>query len=121
MTHKAMSGKAKRVVASTRGVRAPRLVAKFWGTTKVSDRLVALKYLADSRRLVRGPAILEYEEAFARQIGTKFAYSFSSGRLALHLVQPGGKSRVSREVHVRFCEQCAARRTKSSGLKWPPR
>lgn len=75
---------SKRVAGGRRGARVPRLVAQLWGTTTLADCLVALRYLAAPRRRVRGPAIAEYERAFARQVGVRHAYSFSSGRVALY-------------------------------------
>jgi dTDP-4-amino-4,6-dideoxygalactose transaminase len=43
-----------------------------------------LRYLTSPRSLVRGPAIAEYELAFARQLGVGYAYSFSAGRVGLY-------------------------------------
>ena len=54
------------------------------GTTTLMDCLVGLRYLADSRNLVQGQAILEYEQAFARLIGVRHAYSFAHGRVGLY-------------------------------------
>jgi dTDP-4-amino-4,6-dideoxygalactose transaminase len=45
---------------------------------------VALRYLADPRHLIQGPAIGQYEQAFARQIGVRYASSFSAGRVGLY-------------------------------------
>jgi dTDP-4-amino-4,6-dideoxygalactose transaminase len=59
-------------------------VAVLGGTTTLADCLVAMRSLAAPRRLVRGPAIAQYERAFARQIGVRYAYSFSSGRVGLY-------------------------------------
>ena len=53
----------------------PRRLALLGGTTTLTDCLVALRYLADVRHLVRGAAITEYEQAFAKQIGVRYAYS----------------------------------------------
>jgi perosamine synthetase len=60
-----------------------RCLATLGGTTTLADCLVALRYLADPRALIKGPAIAEYEQAFARQIGVRHAYSFSAGRVGL--------------------------------------
>lgn len=65
-------------------IRLPRLLAQLWGTTNLGDCLVALAYLATPWRLVRGPVISQYEDAFTRQLGVAHGYSFSSGRLALY-------------------------------------
>jgi perosamine synthetase len=62
----------------------PRLLALLGGTTTLTDCLVALGYLADPRRSVRGPSILAYEQAFAREIGVRHAYSFWAGRVGLY-------------------------------------
>jgi perosamine synthetase len=61
-----------------------RLIGMLGGKTSWADFWTALRYLASPRRLVRGPAIEEYEEAFARQIGVRHACSFSAGRVALY-------------------------------------
>src|SRR6266849_10616142 len=63
---------------------APRRLAIFGGTTTFADCLVALRYLADPRQLVQGPAIIEYEQAFARQVGVRYAYSFCHARVGLY-------------------------------------
>src|SRR6266704_3519871 len=62
----------------------PRRLALLGGTTTLTDCLVALRYLADVRHLVRGAAIAEYERAFAKQIGVRYAYSFAHGRVGLY-------------------------------------
>jgi perosamine synthetase len=61
-----------------------RCLATLGGTTTLADCLVALRYLADPRALIRGPAIASYEQAFAEQIGVRYAYSFSAGRVGLY-------------------------------------
>jgi dTDP-4-amino-4,6-dideoxygalactose transaminase len=63
---------------------AGRCLPPLGGTTTLADCLVALRYLADARYLVQGPAIAEYERAFARQVGVRFAYSFCHGRVGLY-------------------------------------
>jgi perosamine synthetase len=67
---------------SKRGL--PRRLALLGGTTTVADCRVALRHLADPRQLVRGPAISEYERAFADRIGVRFAVSFAAGRVGLY-------------------------------------
>lgn len=64
--------------------RIPRRLALLGGTATLGDSLVALRYLADPRALVRGPAIAEYERAFAERIGARHGLSFSSGRVGLY-------------------------------------
>jgi perosamine synthetase len=61
-----------------------RCVPLLGGTTTFADCLVALLYLANPRQLVQGEAITEYEQAFARQIGVRYAYSFCHGRVGLY-------------------------------------
>jgi perosamine synthetase len=63
---------------------ALRRVALIGGTTTLGDCLVALRYLLDPRQLVQGPTIVEYEQAFARLIGVRYAYSFCHGRVGLY-------------------------------------
>jgi dTDP-4-amino-4,6-dideoxygalactose transaminase len=60
-----------------------RHLALLGGTTTLADCLVAIRYLAGRRRLIQGPAIREYERAFAGQVGVRYAYSFSAGRVGL--------------------------------------
>lgn len=61
-----------------------RHVALLGGTTTWADCVVALRYLVGPRHLVQGPTIIEYERAFARQIGVRYAYSFANGRVGLY-------------------------------------
>ena len=63
--------------------RVRRHIALLGGTTTLGDCLVALRHLLDPRHLTRGPAIKAYEREFARQVGVRYAYSFSSGRIGL--------------------------------------
>lgn len=74
----------RRVASGLGQLRVPRLVAVLGGTTTLGDCAVALRYLVDLRQLVRGAAIEAYEQAFARQIGVRHAYSFASGRVGLY-------------------------------------
>jgi perosamine synthetase len=62
----------------------PRRLALLGGTTDLGDCLVAMRYLANPRRMVRGPAIAEYERAFAQRVGVHHALSFSAGRVGLY-------------------------------------
>jgi len=59
-------------------------LALLGGTTSWADCGVGLRYLASFGTLTRGPAIAEYERAFARAIGVRFAYSFAAGRVGLY-------------------------------------
>lgn len=68
---------------------AARCVPLHGGTTTFADCLVALRHLADPRQLVQGEAITEYEQAFARQIGVRYAYSFCHGRVGLYALLLG--------------------------------
>lgn len=63
---------------------APRCVALLGGTTTWGDCLVALRYLLDPYGLMRGLRIEEYERAFAKQVGVRYGFSFSSGRVGLY-------------------------------------
>lgn len=54
------------------------------GTTTFTDCLVGLRLLADPRALEEGPAITEYEQAFAQLIGVRYAFSFAHGRVGLY-------------------------------------
>ena len=61
-----------------------RRVALIGGTTTFEDCMVALRRLLYPRQLVQGPDIAEYECAFARLIGARYAYSFCHGRVGLY-------------------------------------
>src|SRR5437016_12608653 len=62
----------------------PRCLAQLGGTTRWSDCVQALRYLLTPAQLVRGAKIEEYEEAFARTVGVKYAISFNSARVGLY-------------------------------------
>jgi len=64
-------------------LRPPRRLGLLGGTTNWGDCVTGLRYLVNARRLVRGPAIDEYEREFARQIGVRNAISFAAGRVGL--------------------------------------
>ncbi len=64
--------------------RSRRRLALLGGTTTWGDCLVAARCLLAPRGLVRGPAIREYEEAFASQVGVRHAVSFAAGRVGLY-------------------------------------
>ena len=73
--------------SSTHGnqaLRLPRCLALLGGTTRWSDCVEAMRYLLRPAQLVRGAKIEEYEEAFARTVGVKYAISFGSGRVGLY-------------------------------------
>ena len=62
----------------------PRCWAMLGGTTRWSDCVEALRYLMSPTQLVQGAKIEEYEHAFARTLGVKYAISFGSARVALY-------------------------------------
>ncbi len=74
---------ARRRIVSGRRSLLQRRVALLGGTTTWSDCLVALRHLLNPQALIHGSAIQEYEDAFARRVGARYAYSFSSGRVGL--------------------------------------
>lgn len=61
-----------------------RRIALLGGTTTAADCMVALRSLIDFRNLIRGSAIEEYEDAFARTIGVRYGFSFSSARAGFY-------------------------------------
>lgn len=63
-----------------------RHAALLGGASASADCLAALYYMANQRRLVQGPAIREYERAFARRIGVRHGVSFSAGRVGLYAI-----------------------------------
>src|SRR5439155_23532151 len=62
----------------------PRCLALLGGTTRWSDCVEALRYLLTPAQLVHGAKIKEYEDAFARTVGVKYAIGFASGRVGLY-------------------------------------
>src|SRR5437016_9079980 len=62
----------------------PRCLALLGGTTRWADCVQALRYLLTPAQLVRGAKIEEYEQAFARTVGVKYAISFNGARVGLH-------------------------------------
>jgi perosamine synthetase len=61
-----------------------RHIALLGGTTTWRDGLAALGAPLMPRRLVRGPAIVAYERAFAERCGVRWAFSFANGRVGLY-------------------------------------
>src|SRR3989475_3145112 len=61
-----------------------RYLAHLGGTTRWSDCVEALRYLLTPAQLVQGAKIGEYEEAFARAVGVKYAISFNGARMGLY-------------------------------------
>src|SRR5918996_5052818 len=66
------------------GRSSRRRLAMLGGTTTGADCRIALRHLASPRRLVRGPSIAAYEQAFADRIGVQCASSFAAGRVGLY-------------------------------------
>jgi len=81
-------------------------VALLGGTTTWTDCLIALSHLLRLGRLVQGPAIAEFEQAFANRIGVRFAFSFSSGRVGFYgllrtlEIGPGDEVLLSVPTHI---------------------
>lgn len=67
----------------------PRCVGPIGGTTTLADCLVAARYLASAKNLIHGSEIAEYESAFARAVGVRYAFSFSAGRVGLYALLLG--------------------------------
>jgi len=61
-----------------------RHLALVGGTANFADCLTALCYLCNPKRLLEDKMINKYEKAFAGKIGTKYAFSFCSGRVGLY-------------------------------------
>ena len=76
------------------------------GTTTAADCLAALRHVAQARELVQGPAIAAYEQAFARTIGVRHAYSFATGRVGFYgllralAVKPGDEVLLQVPTHI---------------------
>jgi perosamine synthetase len=61
-----------------------RRIALLGGTTTWGDAAAALRRLAQPSTLVDGPALAEYEHAFAACVGVRHAVSFAHGRVGLY-------------------------------------
>jgi perosamine synthetase len=83
-----------------------RRLAILGGTTTWGDCAAALRLLVDVRSLVKGPALVEYERAFADRIGVRHALAFAHGRVGLYGllrslgVGPGDEVLVPLPTHV---------------------
>jgi perosamine synthetase len=61
-----------------------RHLALLGGTVSLADCLSVLPYLVNPSRLVHGPAIAEYEKAFARTVGVAHGSSFCAARVGFY-------------------------------------
>lgn len=61
-----------------------RKLSLLGGTTTFGDALVALRFLLFPVGLVEGEGIQAFEQAFADAAGTRYAVSFSAGRIGLY-------------------------------------
>ncbi len=73
-----------KIAARFRDTLLRRRTALLGGTTTAADVRVAMRFLLDRKALVSGPCIAEYERAFARFNGLRYACSFSAGRVGLY-------------------------------------
>jgi perosamine synthetase len=69
--------------ARVRRTRWSRRVALLGGTTSLGDCVAAMAFLLRPHLLIHGPALREYESAFADCVGVRHGFSFASGRVAL--------------------------------------
>lgn len=65
---------------------ANRFIAFVPGTMSLSDGLLAVRLALDTRSLIEGPHIAQYEQAFADYLGVERAVSFGAGRVALNAI-----------------------------------
>jgi perosamine synthetase len=85
---------------------APRCVGPIGGTTTLADCVVAARYLASANSLIRGSEIADYEAAFARTVGARYAFSFCAGRVGLYAlllglgVGPGDEVLLQAPTHI---------------------
>jgi perosamine synthetase len=77
--------KVKILMEGLRGFGRPRH-SFFSGTTAWREIWLALRALAGRMPLVEGPDIAEYENRFAAITGSRYAFSFASGRMGLHVI-----------------------------------
>jgi perosamine synthetase len=85
----------------------PRLVGQLWGTNNTGDVLTAFRFLTTRRnKIVQGPELAAYEQAFARKVGARHAISFSSGRVAMYAlllemgIGPGDEVLMQLPTHI---------------------
>jgi len=106
MNHIVVEQPAEQNTRELRHRPSTRRVALIGGTTTFEDCLVALRYLVHARQLVDGEAIAEFERAFARQIGARYAYSFCHGRVGLYgllrglRIEPGDEVLLQVPTHI---------------------
>jgi perosamine synthetase len=85
---------------------AKRRLAILGGTTSWGDCAAAARLLACAGSLVDGPALAEYERAFADRIGVRHALAFAHGRVGLYgllralEIGPGDEVLVPLPTHV---------------------
>ncbi|HEX2231972.1 MAG TPA: DegT/DnrJ/EryC1/StrS family aminotransferase [Thermoleophilaceae bacterium] len=77
-----------------------RHFALLGGTTTWTDSLVAVRALLAPRSLIEGPAICEFEEAFAEKVEMDHAYTFWAGRVGLYATLRGLGIGAGHEVMV---------------------
>ncbi len=83
-----------------------RHLAQLGGTTTRGDCRAALDLLAHPSRLVDGPALAEYERAFADAVGAREGISFAHGRVGLYAalkvlgIGPGDEVIVPTPTHI---------------------
>src|SRR5947208_10110545 len=63
---------------------AGRRLAIVDGTTSWMDFALALRLVVARATLLDGEMVEEYERAFARRLGVRYAVSFASGRVGLY-------------------------------------
>jgi perosamine synthetase len=66
------------------GWRLPRRQALLGGTTTTSDVITAIRHVGSPGRLLDGPSIVGFEQAFAGVVGSQHAVSFAAGRVGLY-------------------------------------
>jgi perosamine synthetase len=64
--------------------RRPRKLALLGGTTTARDCIIALGHILNPRRLVDGPDVAAYEDAFAKVVDCSHGVSFAAGRVGLY-------------------------------------
>src|SRR5436305_12255950 len=92
------------------GIVVPSLVLRPMHEPIKSDVLDAVSTLIDSGAFINGPQVREFEEAFARYVGTAAAVGLASGLDALRLallaagIQPGDEVIVPANTFVATLE-----------------
>ena len=74
------------MISSFTNISNMRRACIFTGTNRLTEVIIAFKSLVFGRNYKEESTIASYESLFAETVGSKFAFSFGSGRMALYSI-----------------------------------